>query len=68
MPREMIEADRKGYKETSEDKPSQSVEDIMRIIQEAMTPGIKTKGGTGSSVVGEVEEEVGVSGDYVKLV
>lgn len=65
----MIEAGKKGGDETQEDQPSQSVEEIMRIIQEAKTPGLKTKGGekagTCSSNVVDVDvagKEVDVSG------
>lgn len=68
MPKEIIEAERKGFMETKKDQPSQSVEEIMRIIQEARTPGQGSKAidggqaGTGSMDVDD--EEIDVSGDY----
>ncbi|PNY07750.1 serine/threonine-protein kinase SAPK3-like protein [Trifolium pratense] len=68
MPKEIIEAERKGYVETK-DQPSQSVEEIMRIIQEARIPGQGSKPGedgqadTGSMNI-EDDEEIDVSGDY----
>jgi serine/threonine-protein kinase SRK2 len=69
MPKEIIEAERKGYVETKKDQPSQSVEEIMRIIQEARVPGQGSKtgddgqGDTGSMNI-EDDEEIDVSGDY----
>lgn len=70
LPKEIIEAERKGYEETKKDQLSQSVEEIMRIIQEARMPGQGSKGtgdggqaGTGSLDV-EDDEEIDVSGDY----
>jgi serine/threonine-protein kinase SRK2 len=69
MPKEIIEAERKGYVETKKDQPSQSVEEIMTIIQEARVPGQGSKAGddgqgdTGSMNI-EDDEEIDVSGDY----
>lgn len=69
LPKEIIEAERIGHEETQKDQPSQSVDEIMRIIQEARTPGQGSKAGdvgetgTGSLDV-EDDEEVDVSGDY----
>ncbi|KAJ1391737.1 Serine/threonine-protein kinase, active site [Sesbania bispinosa] len=68
LPREIIEADKKGYEGTEKDQPSQSVEEIMRIVQEARTPGLKTTGSSDAVDVDETVEEVDVSGDYAKLV
>lgn len=60
--------------EAQNDQPSQTVEEIMRIVQEARTPGLKSKGGEqaggGGSLDGEdveadeEEYEVDASGDY----
>ncbi|QCD91499.1 serine/threonine-protein kinase SR [Vigna unguiculata] len=62
LPREIIEAERRGYEETQKDQPSQSVEEIMQIIEEARTK-IQTSEQTStgpSNVVrgGEANEEV----------
>lgn len=68
MPKEIIEAEKKGYMESKKDQLSQSVEQIMRIIQEARIPGQGSKAGdieqaaTGSLDVDD--EEIDVSGDY----
>lgn len=52
LPEEIIEAEKKGYVETKMDQPSQNVEEIMRIIQEARVQGSKAgdggQAGTGS--------------------
>ncbi|XP_057456492.1 serine/threonine-protein kinase SRK2A-like [Lotus japonicus] len=39
LPREIIEADRKSGEKAEKEQPSQYVEEIMRIVQEARTPG-----------------------------
>ncbi|XP_004511744.1 serine/threonine-protein kinase SAPK3-like [Cicer arietinum] len=54
MPREIFEGDRQGYMETQRDQPSQSVEEIMRIVGEARKPGLTTNG---ADVDGIIEEE-----------
>ncbi|KAE9446621.1 hypothetical protein C3L33_21480, partial [Rhododendron williamsianum] len=43
MPKELIEGEKTNYEESSHDQPLQSVEEIMRIIQEAKTPGEGSK-------------------------
>ncbi|KOM32517.1 hypothetical protein LR48_Vigan01g207300 [Vigna angularis] len=71
LPKEIIEAERKGFEETTKDQPSQKVEEIMKIIQEARVPGQGSKAGdgiggqgaTGSLDIEDVEE-IDVSGDY----
>jgi len=71
LPKEIIEAERKGFEEPKKDQPSQKVEEIMKIIQEARVPGPGSKagdgigghGGTGSLDIEDVEE-IDVSGDY----
>ena len=74
LPREIIEADRKSYEDTQKDQPSQSVEEIMRIIQEARKPGPGSKAG-GQAGAGSLDSEdveandgVDVSGDHVEPV
>lgn len=71
LPKEIIEAERKGFEETKKDQPSQKVEEIMKIIQEARVPGEGSKAGdgiggqgaTGSLDIEDIEE-IDVSGDY----
>ncbi|KAL5168252.1 Serine/threonine-protein kinase SRK2A [Glycine soja] len=70
LPREIIEAERRGYEETQKDQPSQSVEEIMQIIQEARTK-IHTgeQAGTGTSDVvsgDEANEEVDINDHFAK--
>lgn len=74
LPKEIIEAEKKNYEEAQKDQPSQSVEEIMRIVQEARMPGQGSKGGGlaggGGSMDGEdvevedEESEAEASGDY----
>lgn len=73
LPKEIIEAETKGFVETKKDQLSQSVEEIMRIVQEARTPGQGGSKaidggqvGTGSMDV-EDDEEIDVSGDYEQV-
>lgn len=77
MPKELIEGEKTNYKESSNDQPLQSVEEIMRIIQEAMTPGEGSKSGGQAAVGGsldpddlefDVESEIDLSGDFVNHV
>lgn len=57
LPREIIEAERRGYEETQKDQPSQSVEEIMQIIEEARTKiHTREQTSTGSSNVVHVDE------------
>ena len=72
MPREIVEAQRKGYNEIQIDQlPSQqSVEDIMRIVGEARISGMDNNGGISSlgvNVVEWIEEEVDGSDDFVQV-
>ncbi|XP_027334024.1 serine/threonine-protein kinase SAPK3-like isoform X2 [Abrus precatorius] len=69
LPKEIIEAERKGYEESKQDQPSQRVEEIMRIIQEARVPGQPSKPGDGGQAgIGSLEveddEEIDLSGDF----
>ncbi|KAI4327203.1 hypothetical protein L6164_019691 [Bauhinia variegata] len=71
LAREIVEAEKKSYEEGQKlEQPSQSVEEVLRIIQEARTPGQASKDGdqsTGSGILdGEDvdESEIDVSGDY----
>ncbi|KAG9452539.1 hypothetical protein H6P81_005443 [Aristolochia fimbriata] len=75
LPKELVEGERTNYESMERDQPSQSTEEIMRIIQEARTPavGVKTDGqsAAGNMDVDEVdtdadaEEEVDYSGDLL---
>ncbi|XP_039690494.1 serine/threonine-protein kinase SAPK3 [Medicago truncatula] len=72
MPREIVEAQRKGYNDIQIDQlPSQqSVEEIMRVVGEARKPGLEDNGGTSSfgvNVVQWIEEEVDGSDDFVQV-
>ena len=68
LPRETMEAERKGGEDTQKDQPRQCVEEIMRIIQEARTPGPMSKasdvGQTGTGSLDDEDDEVDVSGDF----
>lgn len=73
MPKEIIEIEKTNYKEAGRDQPIQSVEEIMRIIQEAKMPGEATKV-AGQSAAGasdpddmedDIESEIDASGDYM---
>lgn len=69
LPEEIIEAEKKGYVETKMDQPSQNVEEIMRIIQEARVQGSKAgdggEAGTGSMNVRRWDDdEIDVRDDY----
>jgi serine/threonine-protein kinase SRK2 len=76
LPKELIEIEKTNYAEAGSEQPSQSVEEIMRIIQEAKMPGEGSKAGlraaAGASdsddVEADIESEVDVSGDYVSAV
>ncbi|KAH9720941.1 protein kinase domain-containing protein [Citrus sinensis] len=73
LPKEIIEIEKTNYKEAGRDQPTQSVEEIMRIIQEAKMPGEATKvagqGAAGASdpddMEGDIESEIDASGDYM---
>lgn len=76
MPKELIEGEKTNYEESSHDQPLQSVEEIMRIIQEAMTPGEGSKsewqaaGGSldPDDLEYDVDSEIDLSGDFVNHV
>ncbi|XVF13495.1 hypothetical protein REPUB_Repub08aG0212800 [Reevesia pubescens] len=72
LPKELVEIEKTNYAESERDQPSQSIEEIMRIIQEAKTPveGAKVdeQSVAGSSdpddVEADLESEVDISGDF----
>ncbi|KAG8486610.1 hypothetical protein CXB51_020089 [Gossypium anomalum] len=73
LPKELVEIEKTNYAESVRDQPSQSVEEIMRIIQEAKTTtaeGAKVgeQAAAGSSdpddVEADLESEIDVSGDF----
>ncbi|MBA0554500.1 hypothetical protein Golob_013598, partial [Gossypium lobatum] len=73
LPKELVEIEKMNYAESVRDQPSQSVEEIMRIIQEAKTTtaeGAKVgeQAAAGSSdpddVEADLESEIDVSGDF----
>ncbi|CAI9095574.1 OLC1v1031562C1 [Oldenlandia corymbosa var. corymbosa] len=77
LPKELIDAEKQSSSTKHEPDPEQqlqSVEDIMRIIQEAKIPGETPKPETQSSNVGSIdtddlegdlESEIDNSGDFV---
>ncbi|KAK9275974.1 hypothetical protein L1049_023250 [Liquidambar formosana] len=73
MPKDLIDGEKTNYEEASRDQPAQSVEEIMRIIQEAKTPGEGSKvggqSGSGSldadDLEADLESEIDMSGDFV---
>lgn len=73
VPKELDEGEKTNYEETGLDKPVQSVEEIMRIIQEAITPGVGSKTG-GEAIPGtsdpddedaDIDYEVDMSGEFI---
>ncbi|KAJ0106094.1 hypothetical protein Patl1_18346 [Pistacia atlantica] len=66
LPKELVEIEKTNFREALHDQPSQSVEEIMRIIQEAQTPGAGAKVGAQASagaedhddLEGDIESEV----------
>lgn len=74
LPKEIIESERKGNEEAQKEEGSQSVEEIMRIVQEARTAGRGSKDGgqaggrslESQDVEGDEESEVDVSADYAE--
>ncbi|XVE57541.1 hypothetical protein DITRI_Ditri04bG0098500 [Diplodiscus trichospermus] len=72
LPKELVEIEKTNFAESARDQPSQSVEEIMRIIQEAKTLAEGAKVGE-QAVAGpsdpddaeaDLESEVDVSGDF----
>ena len=76
MPKEILEVEKTNYSKLENDQPTQSIEEIMRIIQEAKTPGEGSKAsiGQGTTRAGastsdpDDESEIDVSGDYMEAV
>ncbi|XVF51870.1 hypothetical protein PTKIN_Ptkin04bG0218900 [Pterospermum kingtungense] len=72
LPKELVEIEKTNFAESERDQPSQSVEEVMRIIQEAKTPAAGAKFGeqavAGSSdpddPEADLDSEVDVSGDF----
>ncbi|XVF52468.1 hypothetical protein PTKIN_Ptkin05aG0020400 [Pterospermum kingtungense] len=72
LPKELVEIEKTNFAESERDQPSQGVEEIMRIIQEATTPGEGAKVGEQAGAAGssdpddadaDIESEVDVSSD-----
>lgn len=74
LPKEIIEIEKTNYVGSDRDQSSQSVEEIMCIIQEAKTPGEGGKisdqvvAGTSDDLDADLESEIDVSGDVVYAV
>ncbi|CAK9321559.1 unnamed protein product [Citrullus colocynthis] len=76
LPKELIEIEKTDFRQQEHNQPLQSVEEIMQIVQEAMTPGEASKvgdqalaGGSGlDDLDADIDSEVDVSGDYVTAV
>lgn len=70
LPKELVDIENTNYAESARDQPSQSIEEIMRIIKEAQTPAEGTKVGEqavpGASDLDDIESEADVSGDFDK--
>ncbi|XP_022155553.1 serine/threonine-protein kinase SAPK3-like [Momordica charantia] len=76
LPKELIEIEKTNFKHQEHNQPSQSVDEIMQIVQEARTPGEGAKAGDQAMAGGsglddldaDIDSEVDVSGDYVTAV
>ena len=76
LPKELIEIEKTNFKRQEHNQLSQSVEEIMQIVREAMTPGEGSKvgdqalaGGSGlDDLDADIDSEIDVSGDYVTAV
>lgn len=76
MPKELLEVEKTNYTNLENDQPTQSVEEIMRIIQEAKMQGegAKASGQGATAATGasasdpDDESEIDVSGDYLENV
>ncbi|KAL5551301.1 hypothetical protein UlMin_001477 [Ulmus minor] len=77
LAKELLEAEKTNYTLLESSQPTpQNVEEVMRIIQEAKTPGegskASTQGAAGTSepddTEGDLESDVDVSGDYAGAV
>ncbi|KAL6178456.1 hypothetical protein ACLB2K_049974 [Fragaria x ananassa] len=72
LAKELIEVEKKSFAEVERDNPTQSIEEINKIIQDARTPGEGSKG-VGQAVAGagpsdsddvDLDSEVDLSGDF----
>lgn len=76
LPKELSEIEKTNFKHQEHNQPSQSVDEIMQIVQEARTPGEGAKAGDQAMAGGsglddldaDIDSEVDVSGDYVTAV
>lgn len=74
LPKELIEIEKTNYAKSDCNQPAQSVEEIMRIIQEAKTPGEggtvaeQAFAGTSDDLDADLDAEVDVSGDVMPIV
>ncbi len=76
LPKELLEIEKTNYEKAKHEQPTQSVEEVMRIIQEATMTGEGSKAGGQATASGsdpddleaDIESEVDVSGDYVTAV
>lgn len=66
LPKEIIEIE-KNNAQSERDQPAQSVEEIMRIIQEAKIPGTSEHvvAGTSDDLEGSLDSDIDVSGDIM---
>lgn len=73
LPKELIKGEKTNY-ETEQDQPLQSVEEVMRIVQEGRTPAEGSKVGQGVAGPSDPDEdadldsEVDNSGDFVAAI
>lgn len=71
LPKELIEGEKTNYEDANCDRPTQSVEEIMRVINEARKPGDLSKAGAMSAFETidpddeDVDSEVDLSGEFV---
>lgn len=63
MPRELVEGEKTNYKGIDSAQPDQSVEEIMRIVQEATAPAERAKAGGQSAEGAEDPDDVETDGD-----
>uniref|UniRef100_A0A2P2KKR9 non-specific serine/threonine protein kinase n=1 Tax=Rhizophora mucronata TaxID=61149 RepID=A0A2P2KKR9_RHIMU len=74
LPKEIIEIEKTNYAESQGDQPSQTIEEIKRIVQEAKRPGEGVKVGerafvgTSDDLEDDLEDEIDVSGDIGPIV
>lgn len=63
MPRELVEGEKTNYKGIDSAQPNQSVEEIMRILQEATAPAEGAKAGGQSAEGAEDPDDVETDGE-----